>query len=138
MKCDVESRTFKGCLNNLKEIFLFADSQPTEIMLGLLNFVLLLPATWIELGWMPIYQFYGLSVGFFQLFAVARQDINMRKTASLLSFTVFSTTVTFYALEGYLNNSASHWGWVVLWLSSLSSVKRVHSEYWHTQWNNKI
>jgi hypothetical protein len=127
----------KRCLSNLKEIFLYADSQPTEIMLGALNFILLLPATIIELGWIPAYQIYGMLVGGYQLFAVAHKNINMRKTASLLSFTVFSTTVTFYALEGYLNNSASHWGWVVLWLSSLSSVKRVHSEFWHRQWNNK-
>lgn len=127
----------KRCLKNLKDIFLYADSQPTEIMLGMLNFILLFPTTIIELGWIPVYQIYGLLVGGFQLFAVARQDIKLRKTASLLSFTVFSTTVTFYALEGYLNNSASHWGWVVLWLSSLSSVKRVHSEFWHKQWKNK-
>ena len=137
MKCNTNSRTLKGCLNNLKEIFLFADSQPTEIMLGALNFILLLPATVIELGWIPVYQVYGLLVGGFQLFAVARQDIKLRKTASLLSFTVFTTTVTFYATNGYLNNSASHWGWVVLWLSSLSSVKRVHSEFWHRQWTKK-
>jgi hypothetical protein len=50
----------KRCLSNLKEIFLYADSQPTEIMLGALNFILLLPATIIELGWIPAYQIYGI------------------------------------------------------------------------------
>lgn len=127
----------KRCLNNLREIFLYADSQPTEIMLGMLNFILLLPATIIEIGWIPIYQIYGMCVGFYQLFSVARQNINMRKNAAVLSLTVFTTTVTMYAFEGYLFHSASHWGWVVLWLSSLSSVKRVYTEYYHKKWNNK-
>lgn len=127
----------KRCLNNLREIFLYADSQPTEIMLGMLNFILLLPATIIEIGWIPIYQIYGMCVGFYQLFSVARQNISMRKNAAVLSLTVFTTTVTMYAFEGYLFTSASHWGWVVLWLSSLSSVKRVYTEYYHRKWNNK-
>ena len=71
----------KRCLSNLKEIFLYADSQPTEIMLGALNFVLLLPATIIELGWIPAYQIYGLLVGGFQIFAVANKNIKLRKRA---------------------------------------------------------
>ena len=127
----------RKCLNNLKEIFLYADSQPTEIMLGMLNFILLLPATMIELGWIPIYQITGIGVGGFQLFAVARQDINLRKTASFLSFVVFTMTIVLYGSHGYFWRSASHWGWVVLWLSSLSSVKRVTTEYYHRKWNNK-
>lgn len=127
----------KRCLNNLKEIFLYADSQPTEIMLGMLNFVLLLPATIIEIGFVPLYQLSGVLIGGYQLLAVARQDIKMRKRASFLSFVIFTTTVTIYALCGYLSNSASHWGWLVLWFSSLSSVKRVHAEFYHRQWNNK-
>jgi hypothetical protein len=127
----------KRCLNNLKDIFLYADSQPTEIMLGMLNFILLLPATIIELGWIPFYQILGMLIGFFQLFAVARKDIKLRRTASFLSFIVFSMTVVLYAECGYFLKSASHWGWVVLWLSSLSSVKRVTTEYYHKQWTNK-
>lgn len=127
----------KRCLNNLKEIFLFADSQPTEIMLGMLNFVLLLPATLIELGFIPIYQSIGILVGGYQLYAVARQNIKMRRSASFLSFVVFTMTIVLYATCGYLTKSASHWGWVVLWLSSLSSVKRVTTEYYHKQWKTK-
>jgi hypothetical protein len=128
----------KRCLKNLKEIFLYADAQPTEIMLGMLNFVLLLPATLIELGWIPAYQIAGILVGGFQLFAVAKQDIALRKTASFLSFVVFTMTIVLYASCGYFSKSASHWGWVVLWLSSLSSVKRVTTEYYHKEWNNKV
>ena len=128
----------KRCLKNLKEIFLYADSQPTEIMLGMLNFVLLLPATLIELGWIPLYQIAGILVGGFQLFAVARQDISLRRNASFLSFVVFTMTIVLYASCGYFSKSASHWGWIVLWLSSLSSVKRVTTEYYHKKWNNKV
>jgi hypothetical protein len=128
----------KRCLHNLKEIFLYADSQPTEIMLGMLNFILLLPATLIELGWIPVYQIAGILVGGFQLFAVARQNISLRRNASFLSFVVFTMTIVLYASCGYLSKSASHWGWVVLWLSSLSSVKRVTTEYYHRRWNNKV
>ena len=127
----------KRCLNNLKEIFLYADSQPTEIMLGMLNFILLLPATMIELGWIPIYQISGILAGGYQLFAVARQDISMRRNASFFSFVVFTMTIVLYGSCGYFWRSASHWGWVVLWLSSLSSVKRVTTEYYHRKWNNK-
>lgn len=128
----------KRCLNNLKEIFLYADSQPTEIMLGMLNFILLLPATLIELGWIPLYQIAGILIGGFQLFAVARQDISLRRNASFLSFVVFTMTIVLYASCGYFSKSASHWGWVVLWLSSLSSVKRVTTEYYHKRWKNKV
>mgnify|MGYP005993675625 FL=1 len=128
----------RKCLNNLKEIFLYADSQPTEIMLGMLNFILLLPATMIELGWIPIYQITGVLIGGYQLLAVARQDIGMRRTASFLSFVVFTMTIVLYGSCGYLWRSASHWGWVVLWLSALSSVKRVTKEYYHRQWNNRV
>ena len=121
-------------IKRLLDIWEHSDSQPTEITLGLCNFVLTPLATVIELGVMPVFQVLLVAVGFFQLYSVAKGCLNYRVKAALLTFSFFMVTLLLYIICCGLKD-ASHYGWVVLVISSFGSLRRLKKEQLHGQRN---
>ena len=121
-------------IKRLLNIWEHSDSQPTEITLGICNFILTPLATIIELGFMPDFNLLLVSVGFFQLFAVAKGCINYRVKAAFFSFSLFIITLSLYIICCGLKD-ASHYGWVVLVISSFGSLRRLKKEQLHGQRN---
>ena len=121
-------------IKRLLNIWEHSDSQPTEITLGICNFILTPLATIIELGLMPVFNVLLVLVGLFQLFAVANGCINYRVRAAFLSFTLFIITLSLYIICCGLKD-ASHYGWVVLVISSFGSLRRLKKEQLHGQRN---
>ena len=61
---------FQGAVKRAKDIFLYSDSEPNEVLIGILH-MLILPFAMLEIGnpWIVL-QIFAHLVGAFQLFAV--------------------------------------------------------------------
>jgi len=117
-------------LKKLGHIFKYSDSQPTEITLGAALMILAPIATATEIGWMPFYQLALLIAGFYQLYCVSKGDLDCRIRAAIITFGLFSTSLMMYLLTIGLP-SASHYGWVILVISSFSNLRRLKTEQLH-------
>jgi hypothetical protein len=117
-------------LKKLGHIFKYSDSQPTEITLGAALMILAPIATATEIGWMPFYQLALIAAGFYQLYCVSNGKLNCRIKAAIITFGLFSTSLMMYLLTIGLP-SASHYGWIILVISSFSNLRRLKTEQLH-------
>ena len=117
-------------LAKIKELFWYCDSQPTEITLGAALMILAPIATFIELGFMPIYQLLLVGAGFYQLYCIAQGKLDCRVRAAMLTFGLYSTTLTMYIITIGLP-TPTHYGWIIFVLSSFGNLKRLKTEQLH-------
>jgi len=126
-------KRIKALMTKLQNIYLYSDSQPTEITLAVCLAVLSPIVTIMEIGWMPIYNLVCIGVGLFQLYCVANEDLKCRVRAALFSMSAYISTFLMYAVKGTIFVSPTHWGWFVLAFSAWGVVKRLNAEQMHRQ-----
>ena len=117
-------------LKQLQQLWKYSDSQPTEITLGAALMILAPIATMMELGFMPFYQLALISAGAYQLFCISKGKLQCRLRASLFTFGLYSSTLAMYLLSIGLP-TPSHYGWVLLVISSFGNLKRLKTEDIH-------
>ena len=118
---------FTDKLKSLRSIWLFSDSQPTEITLALANLVLVPLATFVELGPLYLYQGFVILAALYQLHCISEGDLDCRIRASFITFgTYFTTLLIYLSMIGL--PTPSHWGWLVLLLSAFGSLRRLIKE----------
>ena len=117
----------KSRLERLREVWLYSDSQPTEILLASLNIFLTPIATYLELGSLLVLQFGLIISGLFQLLCISTNDIDCRVRGSMITFGFYMTTLVFYLMCLGLP-TPTHFGWVVLVFASFSSLRRISKE----------
>ena len=117
-------------LKKLQQLWNYSDSQPTEITLGAALMILAPIATMMELGFMPFYQVALVCAGAYQLFCISKENLNCRIRASLFTFGFYSSTLAMYLLSIGLP-TPSHYGWVLLVISSFGNLKRLKTEQIH-------
>jgi len=115
----------------LMDIWTYSDSQPTEITLGLCNAFLTPLALFFEIGFMPVFLPMVVAGGWYQLWAVSTHCIKHRSRASLSSLCLFVVTLLLYAFSPAGLHDATHFGWLILVISSLGSLLRLKKESWH-------
>jgi len=120
-------------LKKIKEIYLYSDSQPTEITLGVCLSVLAPVVTTIEIGFMPIFLLFIMFTGVFQLYCVGNEDLKCRMKAATLSMSAYLAVFLMYVIKGTIFVSPTHWGWFVLAFSSWGVFKRLNTEFLHRQ-----
>ena len=114
-------------LKKLQQLWKYSDSQPTEITLGAALMILAPIATMIELGFMPFYQLALISAGAYQLFCISKGKLQCRLRASLFTFGLYSSTLAMYLITIGLP-TPSHYGWLILVISSFGNLKRLKTE----------
>jgi hypothetical protein len=117
----------KKGLNRFKEIFLYSDSEPNEVLIGLLH-AFILPFAMIEIG-KPIllFQIVASFVGFFQLYAVLYNgNLKVRKWAVQGACVVAIATVINYCMAGIMQGS--HFGWLLILIFTIWNLIRVTKE----------
>ena len=122
-------------LNRAKEILLYSDSEPNELLIGILH-ALILPVAMLELGkpWLVL-QLLGSAVGVFQLYAVLYNgSLRIRKLAVKAAIVVAISTVVHYTLAGMM--CGSHFGWLLILGFAVWNLIRVHQEELHG--NNRL
>jgi len=120
-------------LKKIREIYLYSDSQPTEITLGVCLSVLAPVVTTIEIGFMPIFLLFIMFTGVFQLYCVGNEDLKCRMRAATLSMSAYLAVFLMYVIKGTIFVSPTHWGWFVLAFSSWGVFKRLNTEFLHRQ-----
>ena len=117
----------KKGFKKFKEIFLYSDSEPNEVLIGLLHAVIL-PFAMLEIGKPSIVlQIMASLVGFFQLYAVLwNGTLKIRKWAVQAATLVAIATVVNYAWAGMLQGS--HFGWLLILVFAIWNLIRVTRE----------
>lgn len=121
----------KVLMTKLQHIYLYSDSQPTEITLAVCLAVLSPIVTIMEIGFMPIYNLVCIGFGLFQLYCVANEDLECRMRASMLTMSAYFATFLMYTIQGTIFASPTHWGWFVLAFSAWGVVRRLNAERIH-------
>ena len=117
----------KKALGRAREIFLYSDSEPNEILIGILH-MLILPFAMLEIGqpWIVL-QIFAHLVGAFQLFAVLfNGSLGLRKVATLLATLVAVATCANYTMAGMMHGS--HLGWLLILIFAIWNLIRVTTE----------
>ena len=117
----------------LREVWVYSDSQPTEILLAMVNIFLTPIATYMELGPLLLFQLCLIIAGVYQLLCIANGDISCRLRASLITFGMYASTLLMY-LDCVGLPTPSHWGWFVLVFASFSSLRRIKREQLNRVW----
>ena len=120
----------KQKLKHLKDVWVYSDGQPTEVILGSINIILTPIAVYLELCGLGIFQLFLIASGIYQLMCVAGDDIKCRLRASFLTFSMYMATLIMYLGEIGLP-TASHYGWIVLTFAAFSSLIRIKKEQLH-------
>ena len=116
---------------NLLHIWKYSDSQPTEITLGLCNALLTPIALFFEVGFMPFFLPLVCLGGWYQLWAVSTHSITKRIKASFFSLCLYVITLLLYIFSPCGLQDATHFGWLILVISSFGSLIRLKREHWH-------
>ncbi len=116
----------KGWLK-FKDIFLYSDSEPNEVLIGMLHAVIL-PFAMLEIADPLLILQAGASfVGFFQLYAVLYNGtLRIRKYAVQLACLVAIATVVNYTMSGMMQGS--HFGWLLILVFAIWNLVRVTRE----------
>jgi len=117
-------------LKEIRQLWKYSDSQPTEITLGAALMILAPICTLLELGFMPVYQLCLIFAGAYQLYCISKGNLECRLRASLLTFGLYTSTLVMYWLLIGLP-TPSHYGWVLLVISSFGNLKRLKTEQIH-------
>lgn len=110
-----------------KQIFLYSDSEPNEVLIGLLH-AFILPIAMLEMGDPSIiFQILASAVGFFQLYSVLYNgNLKIRKIAVQLATLVSVATCINYFMMNMLNGS--HFGWLLILIFAIWNLVRVTRE----------
>lgn len=105
----------------------YADSEPNEVMIGILH-MCILPFAMFELGkpW-ALLQITAHAVGVFQLYCVLWSgELRMREFAVKLATIISIATVANYCMAGMMRGS--HLGWLLVCIMSIWNLYRVSNE----------
>ena len=111
----------------LKQVWMFSDSQPTEILLALVNIFLTPLVTGLEIGNMWFYQILLVLTGIYQLWCVANTDLECRIRAAFMTFGMYFATILMY-MSSVGFPTPTHFGWFVLFFASFSSLRKIKRE----------
>lgn len=120
----------KKGLARAKQIMLYSDSEPNEVLIGILHMAIL-PFAMFEIGtpWVLL-QVGAHLVGAFQLYCVLYNGrIQMRQVAVQLAVIVSIMTVVNYSMEGMMHGS--HLGWLLICVFAIWNLVRVTRERLH-------
>ena len=114
-------------LKRARAIMLYSDSEPNEVLIGLLHCAIL-PFALFELGqpWVAL-QVGAHLAGAFQLYTVLYNGtLQLRSMATKVAALVSVATVVNYTLAGLM--SGSNFGWLLILVFAFWNVARVERE----------
>lgn len=118
-------------LKKLLHIWKYSDSQPTEITLGICNFLLTPLCLLFEIGFMPVFIPLVIAGGAYQLWAVSTEKVCKRVNGAFVALCLFIITSALFLLSPCGLKDATHYGWLVLSLSAGGSLIRLKREQLH-------
>ena len=114
-------------LLNLRRIWSYSDSQPTEITLAIAIAILAPIAVSIEVNTSWFFNALLILAGLYQIRCIAKEEIGCRVKAAYFTTMMYMTCLLMYIVTIGLP-TPSHWGWVLLTYSSFSTLSRLKTE----------
>tara|TARA_X000001382_G_scaffold101953_1_gene76646 strand:+ start:6446 stop:6808 length:363 start_codon:yes stop_codon:yes gene_type:complete len=114
-------------MNRLKQILIYSDGEPSEILIGVCH-IFLLPATiCVEFNALNIpLIIIAILSGVYQLYAVFSNCLRLRFYAVQIATIISSTTCVNLYLSGLLNGSRIEW--IIIFLFALWNTFRIVNE----------
>ena len=113
-------------LKKLGHILTYHDSEPTEVLQGLI-WLIFAPIV-LEATFFPDFWYITLTsiiTGSITLYSVVYESLTIRKyvayTYGLLSLTLI---ILFFRDSGF-NSNPMNWGWIVISISAISNIRRI-------------
>ena len=115
-------------LKRAKEIFLYSDSEPNEVLIAMCHLIALPASILFEYdNPMPFLCLGAIAAGLFQLWAVLYSgSIKMRLIAVQIATVIAIMTIENLAVEGLL--TGSRLGWIIIGLFAAWNTIRVFKE----------
>lgn len=118
----------KANFSRLRAIFLYYDSEPMEVLQGIIWILLFIPITLIEQGFNWLMHPLGFFVGLLQIYCVLNCSLNKRKLVSLIVF-LWSLVVTIsYLLDGAMIKQPAHLVFAFVSIYAFFNLKRLTIE----------
>jgi hypothetical protein len=114
----------------LREILTYYDSEPTEVLQGLIWLVFFPIVLLSEMAGPVTYLVApSMVIGLLAIYAAAKSCIKTRLYTSF-AYGLLSLIATYvFISNGGLKVHATNWGWVVICISAISNIKRVRQKY---------
>lgn len=112
---------------NLKRIWSYSDSQPTEITLAIAIMILAPIAVSMEVNTNWFLNLMLVSAGVYQIRCIGREQIACRIRAAYFTTMMYMSCLISYLVTIGLP-TPSHWGWILLTYSSFSTLNRLKTE----------
>lgn len=123
-------KTLKAKLKHLKDTWIYADGQPTEIILACINILLTPIALYLEVSCFGIFGVFLIASGLHQLWCIACDNLKCRIRGAFFTFSAYLGTLVMY-LGSIGLPTPSHMGWIVLTIASFFSLVRIKKEQLH-------
>lgn len=116
-------------IKKLLHILTYHDSEPTEIIQGLIWFIFAPSVLMMENLNMWYIGMISALIGFGTLYSVVYSSLRIRKLFAYLYGIISIVFVTIH-FSDYEPNTWSHmnWGWVVIAISALSNIRRINQK----------
>lgn len=116
-------------LTKIKNILTYYDSEPTEIMQGIIWFILFPVIYTAEHGLNLFLVILSIMIGFAGIYSVCYHSLKTRKSIAFSTFLFSAIVVVMYIKKGTFS-CPTHWGWLVIWFSAFSNLKRISNRYY--------
>lgn len=116
-------------LTKIKNILTYYDSEPTEIMQGIIWFILFPVIYTAEHGLNLFLVILSIMIGFAGIYSVCYHSLKTRKSIAFSTFLFSAIVVVMYIKKGTFI-CPTHWGWLVIWFSAFSNLKRISNRYY--------
>lgn len=120
-------------LAKLKTILTYYDSEPTEIMQGVIWFLFFPIINTLDTGFNLWLIIPSILIGLASIKGACLYGVRVRKAIGLAVFLFSVVVVTYYFLCKKLPGDPTHWGWVLISASAFFNLKRLTNHYYLTK-----
>ena len=116
--------------SKLKTILTYYDSEPTEIMQGVVWLVFFPIVHTLDCGLNLWFIIPSMALGLASIQGACTQTVKVRKTLGLGVFIFSVVTVVYYFICGKMTSSPVHLGWFMVMISAFFNLKRLSNHYY--------
>lgn len=117
-------------LKRVRDIMTYYDSEPTEVLQGLIWLVFFPIVLMSEMdGMIDFLIAPSMVIGFMSILGATKSCIKTRLYSSYAYGTFSLIAAYVFISNGGLEAHATNWGWVVICISAISNIRRVRQKY---------